>query len=161
MPEATRAATSLPSATPLPEGTRLGTATPIPHLPLLRNQNVPGFYVRYFRPFPPVDAEQWTLKIGGLVSDPQELTVVSDDRRIRSAAQGRGVRAVGVASFMAALERGTFRTGHAPAEPQRKLTGPTPEESRRWVEEFKDLAADPEFKDWLGAPGIDPDEFVP
>jgi DMSO/TMAO reductase YedYZ molybdopterin-dependent catalytic subunit len=59
----------------VPEASRLGTPTPIPHLPLLRNQNVPGFYVRYYRPFPPVDAEQWTLEVGGLVRNPQELSL--------------------------------------------------------------------------------------
>jgi hypothetical protein len=49
-----------PTPTPLPEATRPATPvpTPIPHLPLLRNDNVPGFYVRYYKPFPAVDAEQ-------------------------------------------------------------------------------------------------------
>jgi DMSO/TMAO reductase YedYZ molybdopterin-dependent catalytic subunit len=50
-------------------------STPIPNLPLLRNDNVPGFYVRYYKPFPPVDVEQWTLEVGGTVRAPQKLSL--------------------------------------------------------------------------------------
>jgi sulfoxide reductase catalytic subunit YedY len=72
-PQALRAATSIPTSTPLPEATQ--PATPMPHLPLLRNDNVPGFYVRYYKPFPAVAAEQWTLDVGGLVRSPQTLSL--------------------------------------------------------------------------------------
>lgn len=41
---------------------------------LLRNENVPGFYVRYYRPLAPIDREQWTLSVGGLVRQEQQLS---------------------------------------------------------------------------------------
>jgi sulfoxide reductase catalytic subunit YedY len=41
---------------------------------LLRNENVPGFYVRYYRPLEPVYRDRWTLSVGGLVRDEQQLS---------------------------------------------------------------------------------------
>jgi sulfoxide reductase catalytic subunit YedY len=75
IPEATQAATPVPTV--LAEATLPATPvpTPIPNLPLLRSENVPGFYVRYYKPFPAVAAEQWTLDVGGLVRRPRELSL--------------------------------------------------------------------------------------
>jgi sulfoxide reductase catalytic subunit YedY len=69
--------TPSPAVTTVPEATRVATPmpTPIPNLPLLRNENVPGFYVRYYKAFQGVDAEQWRLEVGGLVRNPQALSL--------------------------------------------------------------------------------------
>lgn len=48
---------------PLPAATVEDTAGK-----LLRNENVPGFFVRYYRPLEPIDREDWILSVGGLVS---------------------------------------------------------------------------------------------
>ncbi len=69
-----------PPLAPLPGG--LATVPTIPPSPtprsdqtpiLLRNENRPGFYVRYYKPFPPVDVDAWQLTINGLVRAPQAL----------------------------------------------------------------------------------------
>ena len=41
---------------------------------LLRNENVPGFFVRYYRPLEPLDRDRWTLSVEGLVRDAQQLS---------------------------------------------------------------------------------------
>ena len=68
--------TSSPTA-PLP-GTGGPSVTPS-RLPsvrsILRNDNVPGFYVRYYRSFEAVDPTQWTLSVEGLVSNPVTLSL--------------------------------------------------------------------------------------
>jgi sulfoxide reductase catalytic subunit YedY len=65
------------TATPSPQGTPLPdiTPTPIPSRPILRNENIPGFYVRYYKPFEAVDPARWTLSVEGLVQKPQTLTL--------------------------------------------------------------------------------------
>ena len=52
------------------------TPTPIPTLYLLHNENRPGFFIRYYKPFEPVDPARWTLSVEGLVKKPQELTLL-------------------------------------------------------------------------------------
>lgn len=37
----------------------------------LRNENRPGFYIRFIKPFHPVDAAKWSLRVGGLCEKPQ------------------------------------------------------------------------------------------
>ncbi len=66
-PSATSTAT--PGVTPTP------TPTPSPTPALLRNENRPGFFVRYYKPFEAVDPARWTLSVEGLVKKPQELTL--------------------------------------------------------------------------------------
>lgn len=70
-PVPTSAPTATLVSTPLP--TRV--ATPAPTRELLRNQNVPGFFVRYYKPFEPLDAGQWRLAVDGLVMKSQELSL--------------------------------------------------------------------------------------
>jgi len=81
------------SVTPPPETGELGT-TPSPLAsarPILRNDNPPGFYVRYYRPFEAVDPAQWVLSVEGLVKNPiklsfadvQSLPVVSQTSRMK------------------------------------------------------------------------------
>jgi sulfoxide reductase catalytic subunit YedY len=58
---------------------------------ILRNENVPGFYVRYFNPFPAPDPTEWRLSVEGLVARPQTLSLddvqglptISDVRRMK------------------------------------------------------------------------------
>lgn len=67
------------TATPSPQGTPLPGVTPVPtpapSREILRNQNVTGFYVRYYKPFEAVDPARWTLSVEGLVKKPQKLTL--------------------------------------------------------------------------------------
>jgi sulfoxide reductase catalytic subunit YedY len=51
------------------------TPAPSPTLRLLRNENRPGFFIRYYKPFEPVEPDRWTLSVEGLVKKPQELTL--------------------------------------------------------------------------------------
>ena len=69
VPSAT--STALPSVTPTPTS----TPTPSPTPALLRNENRPGFFIRYYRPFEPVDPDRWTLSVEGLVKKPQALAL--------------------------------------------------------------------------------------
>ena len=60
-----------PGITPIPTPTPRPSPTPV----LLRNENRPGFFVRYYRPLEPVDPARWRLSVEGLVKQPQELTL--------------------------------------------------------------------------------------
>ncbi len=42
---------------------------------LLKNENRPGFYIRFYRPFEPVDVNKWRLEIGGLCEKPLKLSL--------------------------------------------------------------------------------------
>jgi sulfoxide reductase catalytic subunit YedY len=42
---------------------------------ILSNENVPGFYVRYYNPFPAPDPSKWQLTVEGLVKRPQSLSL--------------------------------------------------------------------------------------
>jgi sulfoxide reductase catalytic subunit YedY len=57
----------------------------------LRNENIPGFYVRYYNPFPAPDPNEWQLSVEGLVARPHTLSLdevqalpsVADIRRMK------------------------------------------------------------------------------
>ncbi len=72
-------ATSLPTQPPnhLPTQppNHLPTQPPNPTPLLLHNENRPGFYIRYYKPFAPVDPDRWILSVEGLVKKPQALTL--------------------------------------------------------------------------------------
>jgi sulfoxide reductase catalytic subunit YedY len=71
-PEETPKPTPLPpSLTPTPPAST--PTLPPTSRPLLQNDNVPGFYVRYYRPFEAVDSAHWTLSVEGLAGKPQQL----------------------------------------------------------------------------------------
>jgi DMSO/TMAO reductase YedYZ molybdopterin-dependent catalytic subunit len=59
------------------KATATAVPLPTPHAsrPILRNDNVPGFYVRYYQSFEAPDPEQWTLAVSGLVRNPQEFSL--------------------------------------------------------------------------------------
>jgi sulfoxide reductase catalytic subunit YedY len=59
------------TSTPLPAH----TATSVASRKILRNDNVPGFYVRYFEPFEAIDPDGWTLSVNGLVQNPLKLSL--------------------------------------------------------------------------------------
>jgi len=73
-PAPTNTLPAVPS--PLPSTAPLATPRPTAG-ELLRNENVPGFFVRYYRPLEPIDRERWTLSVGGLVR--QERLLSFDD----------------------------------------------------------------------------------
>jgi DMSO/TMAO reductase YedYZ molybdopterin-dependent catalytic subunit len=60
-----------PVVTAIPTPTPTSSPTPV----LLRNENRPGFFIRYYKPFEPVDPNRWTLSVEGLVKSPQALTL--------------------------------------------------------------------------------------
>jgi len=68
--------TDVPSTiVPAPaDPTALPSPTPGQARRLLRNENRPGFYIRYYKPFEPVVRDTWRLQIEGLVNKPQYLT---------------------------------------------------------------------------------------
>lgn len=53
-----------------------GGAAPEKPRVTLRNENTPGFYVRYYDPFRAVDPDSWTLSVEGLVSKPASFTLI-------------------------------------------------------------------------------------
>lgn len=59
----------------------------------LRNENVPGFYVRYYKPFPAPDPADWRLAVEGLVRKPQTLSL-ADVQRLPSVAEVRRMKCV-------------------------------------------------------------------
>jgi DMSO/TMAO reductase YedYZ molybdopterin-dependent catalytic subunit len=69
--------TSIP-VTPPPETGGLSVIpSPLPPTrPILRNDNRPGFYVRYYKPFEAVDPTQWALSVEGLVKSPAKLSLL-------------------------------------------------------------------------------------
>ena len=66
---ATSATTSTaPAQTPMWSGD-------VPRGTILRNENVPGFYVRFIKPFPALDPGLWQLTIKGLVAAPTTMNL--------------------------------------------------------------------------------------
>jgi sulfoxide reductase catalytic subunit YedY len=57
---------------PAPIATPMGAAPPGT---ILGNENIPEFYVRYYKAFPAPDAATWQLTIDGLVDAPMNLTL--------------------------------------------------------------------------------------
>jgi len=70
-PGYTSSVTRMASPTIIPTPTtKLG-----PTQTLLRNENRPGFFIRYYKPFEAVDPARWTLSVEGLVESPRVLTL--------------------------------------------------------------------------------------
>lgn len=96
--------TALPSATPTPFLTPSPTATravtpTIPPSPtasaprLLQNENRPGFYIRYYKPFPPVDVGTWRLEVGGKTRQSLKLSL-EDVQRLPAETQASRLKCV-------------------------------------------------------------------
>lgn len=90
---ATRALTGC--APPASEVPPAESATPsvVPKPEMLRNENVPGFYVRYYNPFPAPDPVEWQLTVEGLVRRPQSLSL-EDVQGLPSVQQIRRLKCV-------------------------------------------------------------------
>ena len=86
---------------------------------------------------------------------PRNLTVVSDDHRIRQAARRRRCVVSGCGDYLTGLARRRRRKGNGPGEGASKPAGVSGEEARHWLEEFADLADDPAWKEIA-----DPREFL-
>ncbi|MDH7486078.1 MAG: molybdopterin-dependent oxidoreductase [Anaerolineae bacterium] len=79
-----------PTATsaPAPRPTAVPPPTPTPAAPraapseLLHNENRPGFYIRYVKPFPPPDVAAWRLTVVGLVAEPLTLSLDEIEARL-------------------------------------------------------------------------------
>ena len=78
---------------------------------------------------------------------PRQLTVVSDDRRLKEAARRRQCPALGCLDYLEQAGRPSPApsAGDGPTKPQ----GVSAEEAQRWLKEFADLADDPKLKGWV------------
>jgi predicted RNA-binding protein with PIN domain len=78
---------------------------------------------------------------------PRQLTVVSDDHRIQTAARRRQCVVLGCGDYLDWLERRRpARQTPAPQAPA-KPAGSSAAETQHWLREFADLEKDPEWKD--------------
>jgi hypothetical protein len=92
-------------------------------------------------------------------SAPRQLTVVSDDRRLKEAARRRQCPSLGCLDYLEHVGR-PARRGPT-VEVQAKPQAVSAEEARRWLEEFADLADDPKLRGWVeldAPPETDPAE---
>lgn len=105
-----------------PTGTANGTATP----QILSNENVPGFNVRYYNPFPAPDPTQWRLAVEGMVRNPQSLSL-DEVQRLPSVVDVRRMKCVECWSARAQWEGFDLDT-------LRELVDPEPE--ARWLHFF-------------------------
>lgn len=60
---------------------------------LLKNENRPGFYIRFYKPFEPVDIKKWRLEVGGLCEKPVTLSI-DDIRRFSELTQTSRLKCV-------------------------------------------------------------------
>jgi predicted RNA-binding protein with PIN domain len=86
---------------------------------------------------------------------PRQLTVVSDDHRIRDAARRRRCTVQGCDEFLQALKR--RRKPPAPEQPA-KPAGTSRGETQHWLDEFADVADDPALKELQDPPEFFEDE---
>jgi hypothetical protein len=80
-------------------------------------------------------------------SAPKQLTIVSDDRRLKEAARRRQCPAVGCLDYLEQVSRP--QAAATAADGLAKPQGVSAEETRRWLKEFADLADDPKLKGWV------------
>jgi predicted RNA-binding protein with PIN domain len=104
-----------------------------------------------------VDSESADERIEELIarhSAPKSLTVVSSDRRIRTAATRRKARAMSADAFLVELESRRPRRSStaAPTTQPVQATNLSPEEAAFWLNEFRDLERQPSTGEALGDP---------
>lgn len=87
-------------------------------------------------------------------SNPRELHVVSDDRRLQRAARRRHAVAVGCLDFVDELHRSRPMPKPAPGERPEKDVQPSPAELEAWLREFGSLERDPGFKELFDPQGF-------
>jgi predicted RNA-binding protein with PIN domain len=105
-----------------------------------------------------VDCESADERIEQLIarhSTPKSLTVVSSDRRIRTAATRRKARALSADAFLVELEGRRPRRASATMSPTRPDRDPeiSPEEAAFWLEEFRELEGHLATREALDDPG--------
>ena len=80
-------------------------------------------------------------------TSPRSLIVISNDHRLRQAAQRKGAQSWTCDDFLDHLEQrdeAPPRAARPDADRSAPLSG---DETRKWLDEFKDVADDPEFKE--------------
>ncbi|MCX5813243.1 MAG: molybdopterin-dependent oxidoreductase [Proteobacteria bacterium] len=93
----------------------LGIGFMLPHSTLtakeiekvLENEDREGFYIRFYKPFKPVDPDRWTLKVGGLCENPKAFNL-SDIKRLRKDTQVSRMKCV--ESWSSKAKWGGFRS---------------------------------------------------
>ncbi len=89
-------------------------------------------------------------------ASPRQLTVVSNDRRLKDAARRRQCRVQSCEDFLDRIDQKRRPAGSRSSEKPAKPEGVSRDEAQQWLREFSDLANDPKLKDWLDF-GTDPD----
>ncbi len=87
-------------------------------------------------------------------SAPRQLTVISDDRRIKDAARRKHCLVQGCGEFLEELQRRRKPPPARPEEQPAKPSGVSRAETQHWLAEFADLDDDPALKELQ-----DPPEF--
>ena len=91
-------------------------------------------------------------------SAPRNLTVVSDDHRIRDAARRRHCLPMGCGEYLDWLEQHRKQRRQPPAAEAGKPQGVSRAETQHWLHEFADLAADPDMKELFDPFGFEEPE---
>jgi len=87
------------------------------------------------------------------VNAPNQVTVVSDDRRLQEAARRNKCRVLACEDYWILAET---IPAPKPLEPEREETKPgmlTQDEIARWEKEFSDVDVPPDYEDWFGDAG--------
>jgi uncharacterized protein len=79
-------------------------------------------------------------------SAPKDLHVVSDDRRIRSAARRRHCHALGCEAFLKFLDRYRQQRRQQELQTPEKVENLSAEQTEAWIAEFGDLEKDPKLR---------------
>ncbi|HJX39507.1 MAG TPA: molybdopterin-dependent oxidoreductase [Anaerolineae bacterium] len=93
---------------------------------ILRNENLPGFNVRYYKPFPAPNPSEWQLSVEGMVKNPQSLPL-GEVQRLPSVVDVRRMKCVECWSARAKWEGFDLDT-------LRELVDPEPE--AHWLHFF-------------------------
>lgn len=117
--EAAAPAASPPPSQPAATATPLGSAPPGS---ILSNENVPGFYVRYYKPFPAPDPAAWQLTIEGLVEAPAVLTLEQIERELEYVEQNTRMKCVECWSSRAIWGGFTYASLAALVKPKAEAT---------------------------------------
>jgi predicted RNA-binding protein with PIN domain len=88
-------------------------------------------------------------------SAPKNLTVVSDDHRIQQAGRRRQCVVLGCQAYLESLAKTRRERKAALVDPVAKPPSPSEAETLHWLEQFRDLADDPNLKELF-----DPYEFL-
>jgi predicted RNA-binding protein with PIN domain len=98
-----------------------------------------GIHVRFAAGYP--SADDLIEELIRTDSAPSQLTVVSDDRRLRDAARRRGCAVCGCLDYFESLGRPPAPAGDVP-ETNGKPEEVEPDETERWLREFGDTPTD-------------------